>query len=84
MPSWELFAQQPKAYQDEVLPPAVSRRLAIEAGVPQGWHSYVGPEGAVLGLTRFGASAPGAVAMDKLGFNVANVVAQALKVLGRA
>jgi transketolase len=84
MPSWELFAQQPKAYHEEVLPPAVSRRLAIEAGVPQGWHSYVGPEGAVLGLTRFGASAPGAVAMDKLGFNVANVVAQALKVLGRA
>jgi len=83
MPSWELFEEQPKAYQEEVLPPAIRKRLAIEAGVPQGWHYYVGPEGRVLGLTRFGASAPGSVAMNNLGFSVANVVAQALKVLGR-
>jgi transketolase len=84
MPSWELFERQPKAYRDEVLPPALSKRLAIEAGAPQGWHYYVGPEGAVLGLTRFGASAPGAVALENLGFNVANVVALALHILGRS
>jgi transketolase len=84
MPSWELFDRQSSAYRDEVLPPSVGKRLAIEAGAPQGWHHYVGPAGDIIGLTRFGASAPGAVLMDKLGFNVANVVARALTLLGRA
>jgi transketolase len=84
MPSWELFEQQPHAYRETVLPPSVRQRLAIEAGVPQGWHYYVGPEGDIIGLTRFGASAPGPVAMEKLGLNVANVVARALKLLGRS
>ena len=83
MPSWELFEQQPLAYRETVLPPAVRKRLAIEAGVPQGWRDYVGPEGDIIGLTRFGVSAPGPVVMDKLGFNVPNVVARALKLLGR-
>jgi transketolase len=81
MPSWELFEQQSPAYRDAVLPPSVRKRLAIEAGVPQGWHDYVGPEGDIIGLTRFGASAPGSVALEKLGLNVANVVARALKLL---
>ncbi|MGH8068684.1 MAG: transketolase [Candidatus Entotheonellia bacterium] len=84
MPCWELFDQQSPAYRDAVLPPAVSKRLAIEAGVPQGWRDYVGPEGDIIGLTRFGASAPGQVVMEKLGLNVANVMAQALKLLGRS
>jgi transketolase len=83
MPSWELFEQQPQAYRETVLPPAVRKRLAIEAAVPQGWRDYVGSEGDIIGLTRFGASAPGPVAMDKLGFNVPNVVARALELLGR-
>ena len=83
MPSWELFDQQSQAYRDEVLPPSVRKRLAIEAGVPRGWRDYVGPEGDVVGLTRFGASAPGSVVMEKLGFSVANVVARALALLGR-
>jgi transketolase len=83
MPSWELFEQQPQAYREAVLPPTVRKRLAIEAGVPQGWRDYVGPEGDIIGLTRFGASAPGPVVMDKLGFNVPHVVARALKLLGR-
>jgi transketolase len=83
MPSWELFDQQPQTYRDAVLPPAVRTRLAIEAGVPQGWHYYVGPEGDVIGLARFGASAPGQVAMDKLGFNVDHVAERALSLLGR-
>jgi transketolase len=84
MPSWELFDQQSQAYRDAVLPPSVHKRLAIEAGVPQGWHDYVGPEGDIIGLTRFGASAPGPVVMEKLGFSVANVVARALALLGKA
>jgi len=82
MPSWELFAKQPQTYRNLVLPPGVSKRLAIEAGVPQGWGDYVGPEGDIIGLTRFGASAPGAVVLEKLGFNVAHVMARALKLLG--
>jgi transketolase len=83
MPSWELFERQPRTYRETVLPPAVRKRLAIEAGVPQGWREFVGPEGDIIGLTRFGASAPGAVVMDKLGFNAPHVVARALKLLGR-
>jgi transketolase len=83
MPSWELFEVQPQAYREMVLPPSVRKRLAIEAGVPQGWRDYVGSEGDIIGLTRFGASAPGPVVMEKLGFNVTNVVARALKLLGR-
>jgi transketolase len=83
MPSWELFEAQPQAYREMVLPPSVRKRLAIEAGVPQGWRDYVGSEGDIIGLTRFGASAPGPVVMEKLGFNVPNVVARALKLLGR-
>jgi transketolase len=84
MPSWELFEQQPQAYREEVLPASVRKRLAIEAGAPQGWHYYVGEAGDVIGLTRFGASAPGPVVMEKLGFTVANVVARALRLLGRS
>jgi transketolase len=83
MPSWELFDKQAQAYRDLVLPPEVSKRLAIEAGIPQGWCDYVGPEGDIIGLTRFGASAPGTVVMEKLGFNVGNVVTRALKLLDR-
>jgi transketolase len=84
MPSWELFERQSPAYREAVLPPAVRKRLVIEAGVPQGWHYYVGPEGDIIGLTRFGASAPGSVALENLGLNVANAVARALKLLKRS
>ena len=72
MPCWELFEEQPQEYRDEVLPPAVTARLAIEAGVRQGWDRYVGPQGDVICLDRFGASAPGDVADAELGFNVEN------------
>jgi transketolase len=81
MPCWELFEQQPRTYREAVLPPAVGKRLAIEAGVPQGWRDYVGPQGDIIGLTQFGASAPGAVVMDKLGFNASHIMARALKLL---
>ncbi len=77
MPSWELFDEQPRDYRDSVVPPSVRARLAVEAGVSQGWQRYVG-DGDVIGVDRFGASAPGHVVMEKFGFTVDHVVARAL------
>jgi transketolase len=77
MPCTELFEEQPDDYRDEVLPPSVTSRLAIEAGVRQGWDRWVGPQGDVICLDRFGASAPGDVALKNLGFNVENVLTRA-------
>jgi len=81
MPCWELFEEQPEGYRNQVLPPAVTARLAVEAGVRQGWDRYVGPGGDVICLDRFGASAPGDVAMRELGFNVDNVLKHARRLL---
>jgi transketolase len=81
MPSWELFDAQPDNYRDEVLPVAVPARLAVEAGVAQGWHRYVGIQGDVLGVEHFGASAPGDVVMREYGFSVENVCKRALALL---
>ena len=81
MPCMELFEEQPQAYRDQVLPPTLTARLAIEAGVRQGWDRYTGPKGDVICLDRFGASAPGEVAMQNLGFNVENVVTRARALL---
>jgi len=81
MPSWELFDAQPREYRDMVLPPSVRPRLAVEAALPQGWHRYVGDGGDILGVERFGASAPGPVVMEKLGFTVDNVMHRALALL---
>lgn len=83
MPSWELFDEQDEAYRNEVLPPSVTARLAIEAGSTQGWHRYVGSAGDVIGLDRFGASAPGSVVYEQLGFSVENVVDRALALVRR-
>jgi transketolase len=77
MPCCELFNEQPEDYRNEVLPPDVTARLAVEAGVRQGWDRYVGSRGDVVCLDRFGASAPGDVALHELGFNVENVLAHA-------
>ncbi|MBP9903688.1 MAG: transketolase, partial [Verrucomicrobia bacterium] len=81
MPSWELFDAQPAEYRDSVLLPAVHARLAVEAGVTQGWHRYVGDRGDVIGVDRFGASAPGPVVMREYGFSVENVCQRALALL---
>jgi transketolase len=81
MPCTELFEEQPQDYRDEVVPPSIPARLAIEAGVRQGWDRYVGPNGDVICLDRFGASAPGDVALKNLGFNVENVVTRARELL---
>jgi transketolase len=80
MPSWELFAKQSAEYRDFVLPPTVPT-LAIEAGATLGWYKWVGRTGDVIGLDHFGESAPGEVVMEKMGFNVDNVVARALRLL---
>ncbi len=83
MPSWELFEAQPQSYRDEVLPPAVTARLAVELGVAQGWDRYVGAAGGMLGVERFGASAPAEVLLREYGFTRENVVARAKALLGR-
>jgi transketolase len=83
MPSWELFDAQPQDYRDSVLPPAITARLAVEAGISQGWHRYVGDRGDVLAVDRFGASAPGEVLMREYGFTAENVCARALALLNR-
>jgi len=81
MPCWELFDEQPDEYRDEVLPPSITKRLAVEAGVREGWDRYVGNEGDVVCLDRFGASAPGEIALRELGFNVDNVLKHARALL---
>ena len=76
MPSWELFEALPKPDRDAVLPPSVRARLAVEAGVTQGWHRYVGDAGDVIGVEHFGASAPGETVLREYGFTVDNVCAR--------
>jgi transketolase len=83
MPSWELFEAQPVEYRRSVLPPSVPVRLAVEAGVTQGWHKYVGDLGGVVGIESFGASAPGPVVMRQYGFSVDNICERALVLLKR-
>jgi transketolase len=80
MPSWEIFDEQSDGYKASVLPPGVPR-LAVEAGSPIGWYKYVGLDGDVIGLDRFGASAPGPKVMAELGFTPENVVAKAKAIL---
>ena len=77
MPSWELFEEQDEAYRESVLPKAVTKRLAVEAGCSFGWERYVGSEGDTISIDRFGVSAPGGIAMEKFGYTVDNVVAKA-------
>jgi transketolase len=84
MPSWELFESQPKEYKDYVLPKEVKKRISIEAASVFGWERYVGSEGVMIGMRRFGASAPGEVLMQKFGFTAENIVEKSLELLGRA
>jgi transketolase len=77
MPSWELFARQPQAYRDEVLPPSVTARLSVECLSIFGWQRWVGEAGASIGLDHFGASAPGARVLKEFGFTAENVAAHA-------
>ena len=77
MPCIELFDAQEAAYRDSVIPPATRARLAVEAGVPMGWWKWVGDGGDVLGIERFGASAPGTTVLEKLGFTAEAIVGRA-------
>jgi transketolase len=81
VPSWELFGAQPRSYYESVLPPEVTARLAIEAGVSLGWEHFVGPQGDVLSIDHFGASAPYKVLREKFGFTVEAVVGRALELI---
>lgn len=81
MPSTDLFDVQPAAYREKVLPSSVRRRLAVEAGSTMGWYKYTGLDGAVIGIDRFGASAPAKVLFEKYGITTANVVASAKALL---
>jgi len=80
-PSWELFTEQDQAYQDSVLLPEVCARVAVEAGVAQGWRQWVGEQGRILAIDRFGASAPGEVVFKMFGFTPERVVELALEAL---
>ena len=84
LPCWELFEEQPRSYRDEVLPPAVAARVAVETGVSLGWERWIGERGKTVTLDHYGGSAPGAVLMKEFGFTVENVVARALEAAGRA
>jgi transketolase len=83
MPSWELFDAQPKEYQESVLPPAVRKRVAVEAAVPFGWHKWVGSEGEIHGIERFGASAAYKDLVQAFGFTPEAVIARVKKLLGK-
>jgi transketolase len=75
LPSWRLFDEQPAEYRDAVLPPDITRRVAVEAGVKQGWEKYIGRCGKFIGMCGYGASAPVSVVLKHFGFTVENVIA---------
>lgn len=83
MPSWELFEQQPKEYQESVLMPKVKARLGVEAGVSMGWHKWVGLDGKLITIDRFGASAPSGILAKELGLTVENVLQNCRELLAR-
>ena len=83
MPSWELFAEQTDDYRQQVLPPSIPR-VAVEAGVALGWGDVIGDGGAVIGIDRFGASAPGAEVAERLGLTVEAVVEKAVELIEKA
>jgi transketolase len=83
MPCWELFAEQPADYREDVLPPDVGARLSVEAGISLGWKQWVGDRGDSLAIDHFGASAPGNEVLERFGFTPDNVAARAQALLER-
>lgn len=83
IPCWELFEEQDQSYRDEVLPPNVKKRLAIEAASPMGWRKWVGDEGSIIAVETYGASAPAEIIFEKYGFTTDNVVQHGLALMGR-
>ena len=82
MPCWELFERQDQAYKDSVIPPAVKPRVAIEAGIEQGWNKYLGDKGIFIGMSSYGASAPAKTCFEKFGITDENVIIAAKKSIG--
>src|SRR5690606_33329029 len=74
MPSWDRFEEQSEEYKEAVIPSALKKRLAIEMGSSLGWHRYIGNEGEILAIDRFGASAPGEKIIKEYGFTVENII----------
>ncbi len=83
MPSWELFEKQSEDYKRQILPSEVKARVAVEAGITMGWDRYVGPDGIVIGMSGFGASAPGGEVLSRFGFTAENVAQRALDLLAK-
>ncbi|MDP7410018.1 MAG: transketolase [Dehalococcoidales bacterium] len=83
LPSWELYDSQPVGYQNSVLPPDIKKCVSVEAGSPLGWERFVGPEGVIIGISRFGASAPSEVIYEKFGLTPERVVNEALRLIGK-
>jgi transketolase len=81
MPSWELFEQQTPAYKEKIFPKGLRKRLAVEAGSSLGWHKYVTDEGDIIGIDKFGESAPGEEVFNEYGFSVENVVKKAMALI---
>lgn len=82
-PSWELFEEQSTEYMMSILPPNITARLAVEAGISLGWEKWVGPKGTVIAMDQFGSSAPAKVLFEKYGFSVENIISQARKLLDK-
>ncbi|MBT3178113.1 MAG: transketolase [Desulfobacula sp.] len=81
MPSWELFANAPAPYRERILPTSITKRMAVEAGISMGWEKYTGSEGKIIGIDKFGASAPGGTVLKEYGISVENIVEKALDLL---
>ena len=81
MPSWELFRAQTDDYRNDILPPAVTKRMAVEAGAPEGWQEWVGDEGEILGMTVFGESGPYKDLFKHFGFTAENIVSKVRKMI---
>ena len=81
MPSWELFEKAPAPYRERILPTSITKRMAVEAGISMGWEKYTGLEGKIIGIDKFGASAPGGTVLKEYGISVENIVEKALDLL---
>jgi len=81
MPSWELFDDQPKEYREEVLPPSIRNRVSVEAGTTKGWERYVGLDGASVGMSSYGASAPAGILYENFGITAIAVADEARRLI---
>ena len=83
MPSMELFNETPQEYRDAVLPHEIKNRITVEAGISMGWERYAGEKGVIIGIDRFGSSAPGGTVMKEYGFTAENIVEKAMELMGK-